>query len=176
MKSFIIFSLLILPLFFKSSIYDLQIETAQGQLINMSQFKGKKILIASVSPEILETNKLSFLDSIQDAYPTIVVIAVPAKDFGGNRNEEIVATAKNAPTRKIILTPLADVKKSKASVQHPLLRWLTDASANTHFDADAETDDQLYVVSESGVLYAVLQKGVPAKVIDQVLEQQNIKE
>ena len=55
------------------------------------------------------------------------------------------------------------------------MQWLTHAGQNIHFDADVTTDNQLYIISESGILYAVLEKGVPPGVIDQLLKQEDVK-
>lgn len=161
-------------LFFRTSIYDLQIQTIEGNTINMSDFKGRKILIASTSPGNLETGRLAFMDSLQLANPAVVVIAVPASDFGGSRNTEILSAIKDNSSRKIIVTALAEVKKAKQ--KSPLMKWLTNEADNFHFNADVATDDQLYVISESGVLFAVMEKGAPASLINQLLAQDDVKQ
>lgn len=163
-------------LFVKTSIYDLQIQTVEGNKIKMSEFKGKKILIASISPENLETGGLAFMDSLQLANPSVVVIAVPASDFGGDRNTEIMLTIKDNTSRKIIVAEQADVKKEKNKSQNALMNWLTHEMENFHFDTDVTTDNQLYIISESGVLYAVLEKTVPVGVLDKLLKQEDVKE
>jgi len=159
---------------FKTSIYDLQIQTIEGNNIKMSEYKDKKILIASVSPDNLQAGVVTFLDSLQAAHPAVVVIAVPARDFGGSRNTEILLDIKNNTARKFIVTASADVRKDKA--QSPIMNWLTHDSENPHFGADVDTDNQIYIISESGILYAVLEKGVPIDVIDQLLKQEDVKQ
>ena len=161
---------------FKTSIYDLQIQTVEGNKIKMSEFKGKKILIASISPDNLEAEGLAFMDSLQLANPAVVVIAMPASDFGGSRNAEIMLDIKDKTSRKIIVAEQADVKKASHNSQNSLMKWLTHDAENFHFDAEVVTDNQIYIISESGVLYAVLEKGVPNTVIEQLLKQEDIKE
>lgn len=162
-------------LFVKTSIYDLQIQTVEGNTINMSEFRGKKILIASISHTNLQSEGLVFLDSLQLANPSVVIIAIPANDFGGTGNAETLTAIINKTSRKIIVTAPADVKKEKDRTQNSLMKWLTSNLENFHFDAEVNTDNQLYFVSESGVLYAVLEKGVPTEIIDKLLKQEDVK-
>ena len=82
---------------------------------------------------------------------------------------------KNNTSDKLVLSGTVQVKKDKGNNQNPVMQWLTDGNKNSHFNADVETDQQIYVISESGVLYAVLEKGVLPSVIDQVLKQADVK-
>ena len=59
--------------------------------------------------------------------------------------------------------------------QNALMKWLTNSSENNRFDAEVSTDNQLYVISESGILYAILEKGAPLKVLETVLGQKDIQ-
>lgn len=161
---------------FKTSFYDLQIQTLEGNTISMSDFKGRKIFIASISPDNLEVGGLAFMDSLQLAHPAVVIIAVPARDFGGSRNTQILLSVKGNVSRRIIVAAPADVKKANQRSQASIMNWLTHDSENSHFDAEVTTDNQIYIISESGVLYAVLEKGVPAGVIDQLLKQADINQ
>lgn len=160
----------------QKTIYEYEIATADGSKIPVSGFKGSKLFIAVASPEQLEKGVKRFLDSIQKAYPKIVVIAVPSSDFGGSRNESIIAEIKSSSQSKIFVASLTAVTKAKGAQQNSLFQWLSNASLNRHFEADVVGDVQFYLVSESGVLYSVLEKGVPPEVITTVLKQEDVKE
>ena len=96
----IIFQLISFTCLAQKSIYDIPLTSADGSKINMADFKGKKILIAAVSPDNIQSSAFSFLDSLQTANPGIVVIAIPAKDFGGSENAEIISAVNNNKTKK----------------------------------------------------------------------------
>lgn len=160
----------------QQSIYDYRIETNDGNKITLSAFKGSKILIVTASPDILEQSAGRYLDSLGKVFPSLKVIVIPASDFGGNRNAEILANEKGASNHKYIVMALTATKKDKGDAQHPLCLWLNSSTQNTHFDTDVAADLQLYVISESGILYSVLEKGWPDDLLSSVLKQSDVKE
>lgn len=160
----------------QTSVYELNLQNLQGKTISMAAYKGKKIMIASISPENLKNGGLAFLDSIQSAYPNVAVIAIPASDFGGLKNTEIVDELKKDVASKVTISMPVDVRKDKGASQSSIMNWLTSIKDNKHFDDDVETDNQLYVISESGFLYAVMIKGFPLEVINNVLTQEDMKQ
>lgn len=161
-------------IFSQSSIYDLYIQKPEGDSISMSMFKGNKILIIAVSQDNLQKSDLNFWDSVQISNAPLVVILVPADDFGKTVDDSTIAVIKSNLSTNIILSDDVLVKKSEGQNQDPILQWLTHTDENTHFNAEITSGKQIYVVSESGVLYAVLEKGVPAQVLDQLLKQQDV--
>src|SRR5580765_7724262 len=94
--------ILLLILFFtghlmaQSSLYDISIPGLNGKTISMSDYKGRKIIVAAVSPDNLQNGQLRFLDSLQLSNPSLAVIAVPATDFNGaNDSIEIAGVKQN---------------------------------------------------------------------------------
>ena len=152
------------------TIYDVQVQSIDGKIINMASFKGKKILIASGSPDILQKETIPFLDSLQKVNASLVIIAVPASDFGGTQNSAILTSIENSVKTSLLITTLSELKKEGGVSQNALMQWLTNRSRNSHFDAEVNTDSQLYVISESGILYCVLEKGAPLSVLRDVLK------
>jgi len=174
---FLLFMIILIPaqLIAQSSLYDITIKELQGKNINMADYKGKKIIVAAVSADNLQNGQLAYLDSIQVNNPSVIVIAVPAADYRGANDSLVVDGIKKKQLLHIIITAAEEVKKDKGHKQNRLINWLTALAANTHFDLDVTTDNQLYFISESGALYAVLEKGTPAGLINQLLQQDDIK-
>lgn len=156
-------------------VYDIRIQAIDGKTISMASFKGKKIIVASVSPDNLQKSELGFLDSLQVKNPSVTVIAVPATDFMGTDDPLKIDGIKKTGSLHIIVAAADGVKKANGTKQNKLLQWLTSSSQNTHFDADVQTDNQLYIISETGVLYAVLAKGASAAFITQLIKQADVK-
>ena len=166
--------LLIMVLFkapdFATSIYDLNIQSVDGKSISLSDYKGKKMIFEISSPSNLQDSKISFFDSLQKANPNIVVFIVPMQDFNTGSITDQVGLIKKTVSPMVILTTGVNAKKTQGISQNIVLKWLTNASENSHFDADVDTDEQMYMVNESGELYAVLQKGVSVQVIGQLIK------
>lgn len=173
---FLIIIMIPVRLMAQSSLYDISIKAMNGRNISMADFKGKKIIVASVSAENLKNGQLAYLDSLQLYNPSIVVIAVPAADYRGANDSLSLDEVKKNSSLRIIVAAAEAVKKSNGNKQNRLLSWLTSVSANTHFDLDVTTDNQLYVISESGVLFAVMEKGASPTLINQLLASEDVKE
>ena len=176
MKYFLFFILLYSgQLFAQSSIYDQTVQSEKGKTISLSDYKGKKLLIAVVSTDNLKKkDAINYWDSLQTSNPGVVVFVIPADDISKDTDTTNNNTQQTS-SDKVTVTSIASAKKDKGSSQHPLMQWLTHVVKNSHFDADVETDIQLYVISESGLLYAVLEKGVRQQLIDDVLKQEDVK-
>lgn len=160
----------------QSQVYNISMRAIDGTSFSMSSYKGKKIVVLSVSPDNIKNGQLAVLDSLQVANPTFVVIAIPATDFKGSNDSIKIDAIKNNNPWHVIVTAADVVKKSNGTKQNRLLQWLTNSSQNTHFDADVTTDVQMYFISESGVLFGVLEKGAPTSLISQLLTQPDVKQ
>lgn len=161
----------------QSSVYDLALQTATGKEVSLGDYKGQKILIASISQDNLDKkDAFYFWDSLQKANPKVAIIIIPANDFGTDTDAVLKTSIVSAAPEGVILASAARVKKDKGQNQNSIMKWLTTGSENSHFDEEVNSDFQIYVISESGVLYAVLEKGVPLSVIDDVLKQDDVKD
>ncbi len=155
----------------QTSIYSISMAGLNGNNITLNSYQGKKILVAAVSPEGLQNGYLNFLDSLQATNDSVVIIAIPASDFGGSQNAEILETIKNDTASHVVLTSLSLVQKDNGENQNNLMKWLTTDTENIHFNSEVFTDTQLYLINAGGILYAVLEKGVPLDVIGNLLKQ-----
>jgi hypothetical protein len=160
----------------QTGLYDQQVQSLDGSTLNIGDYKTKKIMVASYSIADLQSGGLAYLDSLQQAYPSVVIIAIPAVDFSDSQNVASLDSLKNNLGTHIILTVPAQVNQMADSTQNNLLQWITHSPDVAHFDPQLTTSSQFFVISESGVIYALLAKGVLNETIDQVLNQQDIKQ
>ncbi|NRD19861.1 glutathione peroxidase [Winogradskyella eckloniae] len=135
----------------RHSVYDIMINSLQGQPIDFQQFIGKKILFVNVASKCGFTPQYSALQELQDTYnDNLVVIGVPCNQFGnqepGNANtiQEFCETNYGV---SFIITEKVDVK---GSAQHPLYAWLTDKSLNGKQNSNVKWNFQKYLVDEHG--------------------------
>lgn len=178
MKLLILFLLALVPglLHAQSSFYDLSVVSFSGKVVNMSSYKGKKVLIIVASPAALRAKTASrYLGKIQSTFPKLSVLVLPAGDIAKDSSAFGYEPSQEPQLSSTIFSTLAIAGKNKEAQQHPLIRWLTRSDNNRHFDLDITSDEQFFVISESGVLYAALGKGVPNEVLKTVLEAEDVK-
>jgi len=145
-----------------------------GNAISLKQYTGKKILIAIVGNDLWkDKSPLLQFDSLQKANPSIVVIVLPASDFGNASDSTIVSQDLQSSKSGLIKSSPAKVKKSNGKDRPQIIQWLSDVQMNSHFDMDVLTDYQLYFINETGALYAVLGKGASSATINELLQQKN---
>ncbi|WP_407556758.1 glutathione peroxidase [Winogradskyella sp. 4-2091] len=133
------------------SVYDIKINSLQGQPIDFKHFKGKKILFINVASKCGFTPQYRALQELQDTYKDkLVVIGVPCNQFGnqepGNANEIQEFCEINYGV-SFLITEKVDVKGSS---QHPLYAWLTNKSLNGKQNSNVRWNFQKYLLDEHG--------------------------
>jgi glutathione peroxidase len=171
-QGFFLIGVIFLPFLFLSSIYDIQVESVNGDTISLSNYTNKKILITVINAAEPDPSQLEALDSLQKNDTSLVVIAVPANEFGGPGSDSAIAAMQDSLGLEILITKSSYVTKGSGDNQVLLFKWLTDVNENSHFDTDVETVGKFFIVSKTGILYSVLSNDVPADILDQVLDQQ----
>lgn len=167
----IFFSYAFTLVFGAGSIYDIQVNTIDGDKINFSSYQGKKIIISEFDVMVPDINQLVFLDSLQTISDSVVVIGVPAVDFSGTRTLQDLITLRDSLNLHFLITEPVSVKKIADTGQSPLFKFLTNSNENGHFDEEVEEPDQLYFIDGTGTLYSVLRKETPHNVINDVFNQ-----
>lgn len=131
-------------------IYSIAIDSLQGDSINLSDFKGRKILFVNVASKCGFTPQYRDLQKLHDTYPDLVVIGVPCNQFGkqepGNSNEIQEFCEVNYGV-SFLITEKIDVKGLN---QHPLYQWLTKKSINGKQNSTVKWNFQKYLIDENG--------------------------
>lgn len=135
------------------SIYDIKINNLQNQPINLSEFKGKKLLFVNVASKCGFTPQYKELQLLQDTYKNdLVIIGVPCNQFGkqepGSSNEIQEFCEINYGV-SFLITEKIDVKGSH---QHDLYNWLTKKAINGKQNSTVKWNFQKYLVDENGEL------------------------
>lgn len=137
------------------SIYDISIESTSGETINLSSFKGKKILFVNVASKCGFTPQYQELQELYEMYnEQLVIIGVPCNQFMNQEpgtNEEIAEFCTKNYGVTFPITTKVDVKGKN---QHPLYEWLTSKSKNGSVDSKVKWNFQKYLVNENGELEA----------------------
>lgn len=159
----------------QSDIYALKIQTVNGKNISLADFRGKKIIIVVGSVDVLQKNTALYTDSLARKYSNAFVLVVPATDHtSGSVEQKLHTLNKNYPANVFLSRPVK-VRKDNGIEQSDFLKWLTHNTENGHFNADA-TSEHTYIISESGILYAVLEGRVSDSVFNKLLSQPDVKQ
>ena len=151
-----------------ATIYDIAINSLQGEPIELSRFRGKKMLFVNVASECGFTKQYKDLQKLSDAYPeALVVIGVPCNQFGQQEpgdSEQIQSFCKRNFGVTFLLT---EKIKVKGSDQHALYKWLTSKDLNGKKSSSVKWNFQKYLVDENGnliVYYFSITKPLSTKI------------
>ena len=141
------------PLQAQQSIYDIQIMDINNNLIKLSDFKDKYILVVNVASKCGFTPQYKDLETLFNKYSNkLVIIGVPCNQFGGQEpasEAEIQSFCSNNYNVSFLLTKKADVRGKNI---HPLYRWLTNKRLNGKYGTTVKWNFQKYLIDTNGNL------------------------
>lgn len=136
-----------------NSIYEIAINSISGTPIDLSDFKGKKMLIVNVASECGFTNQYKGLQELHEKYKDkLVVIGVPCNQFGGQEPgdaSQIQSFCERNYGVEFLITEKIEVKGDD---QHPLYAWLTKKELNGRKSSTVKWNFQKYLIDEEGNL------------------------
>ena len=115
----------------QESIYEIQINSINGKKINLSDYKGKKMLFVNVASKCGFTNQYTELEQLYQKYKDqLMIIGVPCNQFGSQEpgnSEEIIQFSKEYYGVSFLLT---EKIKGKGEGIHSLYKWLCTKEIN----------------------------------------------
>jgi glutathione peroxidase len=105
--------------------FDLSINGINGKTINLSEFKGKTILLVNVASKCGFTKQYTGLQTLYDNYKDkdFLVIGVPSNQFGGQEPGSNNEIKKFCETNFNITFPITDKVDVKGKNAHVLYKW-----------------------------------------------------
>jgi glutathione peroxidase-family protein len=142
-------------------VYSLSIPKIEGGAQALSSFSGKKILIITLPTQQSASadSLLQQLDTLATARAaTLKVIAVPAYEdgFTAAQKTQLRTWYRSKLNTNIIITDGLYTRKTSASQQHLLFKWLTTVTQNEQFNIDVAGPGYKFFVKPTGELYGVL--------------------
>jgi len=140
------------------NLYDFTVTDIDGKKFDLSQFKGKKVMIVNVASKCGLTPQYELLQELYDEYKNkgLVIIGFPANNFKDQEpgsNREI----KEFCTRNYGVTfPMMEKISVAGSNQAPIYRWLTKKSENGKIDQEVTWNFQKFLIDEKGNLVDVV--------------------
>jgi len=134
------------------NIYQFKINSIDGEAIDLSQFKGKKILFVNTASKCGFTPQYKELEELSKKYKDkLVIIGVPANNFGGQEpgaNEDIQAFCEKNYGVTFLLSEKTSVKGEDIN---PLFDYLTTVN-NPDFTGVIKWNFEKFLIDENGKL------------------------
>ncbi len=135
-----------------ATVYDFSFTSIDGQKINLSEFKGKNILIVNTASKCGFTKQYKDLQALHETYgEDLVIIGFPANNFKGQEpgsNEEIQSFCERNYGVTFLLSEKIDVVGKQIS---PLFAYLTSAE-NEDFTGDINWNFEKFLINKEGKL------------------------
>lgn len=136
----------------QQGFYDFKLSSLEGKEVNLSDYKGKKILLVNTASECGYTPQYADLEQLHDTYgDKVVILGFPANNFGGQEpgsNEEIAQFCqKNYGVSFQMMEKISVVGEDK----HPLYTWLAENAPNHE---EPNWNFCKYLVNEDGKVVA----------------------
>lgn len=145
-----------------SSIYDLSITLNSGEVIPLSSYRGKKMLIVNTASNCGYTNQYDDLQKLYTQYnQNLIVIGFPANDFREQEKGTDEEIEQFCRVNFGVSFPI--VKKSsviKTEHQNPVFGWLSHKNKNGWNDQEPTWNFSKYLIDESGKLIGYFDPGV----------------
>ena len=161
MKTFaLLCALLITPMTFAASLYDVPLKDINGKDTSLKEYKGKTLLIVNVASRCGNTPQYKGLQALQDKYKEqgFTVLGFPCNQFGKQEpgsNEEI----KEFCTKNYAVTfPMFDKLDVKGANQHALYKELSGPEAS--FPGDVKWNFGKFLVGRDGKVIKRFEPGV----------------
>jgi len=140
------------------SIYNYDAKSIDGELIKMSKYKGKKIIIVNVASKCGYTYQYEGLQSLYEKYKgKVEILAFPSNDFLWQEPGKNAAIKTFCSTKYGVEFQLFEkvvVKKKKD--QHPIYAWLSNENLNGWNDAAPSWNFNKFLIDENGTLVKLL--------------------
>lgn len=137
-----------------NGFYNFKVEDVAGKEFDLSQLKGKKVMVVNTASKCGFTPQYKELQSLYEKYrnDNFIIIAFPANNFMNQEpgtNGEILDFC----TEKYQVSfPVMSKISVKGSDIHPLYKWLTSKEKNGVEDSKVTWNFQKYLIDENGKL------------------------
>ena len=143
------------------TIHGFKFTSLEGEKVDFSQYKGKKILIVNTASKCGYTPQYEGLEKLyQENKDNLVIVGVPANNFGQQEpgaNEEI---AEFCERNYGVSFPMSEKISVKGEDIAPIYQWLTQKKWNKVKDSEVKWNFQKYLIDENGKFVEVFESAV----------------
>ncbi len=142
------------------SIHQFSTTSIEGKTLEMSAFKGRKMLIVNVASACGYTPQYAQLQELHNHFSDkIAVIGFPCNDFGAQESGSEAEIQEFCTVRFGVTFPLSAKIEIKNN-PHSIYNFLTKKELNGVEDSDVRWNFQKYLLNENGELMSVFPSSV----------------
>jgi len=136
------------------SIHDFSIQALDSdEMIDLSAFKGKKILIVNVASKCGFTPQYEDLQKLYDLHKDkLVIIGFPCNQFGKQEPGTETLIQEFCSSTYGVAFPMTTKVDVKGDNQHPIYEWLTKKTLNGKGDYSVSWNFNKFLLDEEGHL------------------------
>jgi glutathione peroxidase len=136
------------------TLHDFVVTDIYGDTFDLSQFKGKKVMVVNTASKCGLTPQFEGLENLYKQFndQNFVIIGFPANNFANQEpgtNEEIITFCE---ANYGVTFPMMSKISVKGDDVHPLYQWLTQKDQNHVMDSEVSWNFQKYLIDENGNL------------------------
>lgn len=150
--------LALLSLFFAAAvtIYDFKVPGLDGNQIDLSAYKGKKILIVNTASKCGYTPQYKDLEELYEKYKDkLVIVGFPANNFKQQEPGTNVEIKEFCTKNYGVTFPMAEKVSVKGEDIHPLFKYLTEEAAKMGVEDPIKWNFTKFLIDEKGKLVTV---------------------
>jgi glutathione peroxidase len=135
---------------------DYKLKTIDGEEMDLSQFKGKPVLLVNVASKCGLTKQYTALQALYEKYKDqgLVVLGIPANNFGGQEPGTEAEIKEFCSSKYNVTFPLTGKISVKGDDKHPLYKFLTEGKTAEEFGGDIEWNFAKFLVDRNGNVMA----------------------
>lgn len=136
------------------TLYDFKIKSLIDEtIIDLSTFKGKKVVILNVASECGYTPQYANWQKFHEAHgDKVIVLGFPSNDFGAQEPGDSKQIAFFCQKNYNVTFQLFEKITVKGENKHPLYKWLSTKDLNGWNEKEPSWNFCKYVVNEKGEL------------------------
>jgi glutathione peroxidase len=109
------------------SLYDLKVNSIDGKLVDLSQYKGKTLLIVNVASKCGYTPQYADLQKLHDMYgKKVTILGFPANNFRGQEPGTNAEIAEFCSKEYGVTFQMFEKISVLGDDRHPLYAWLKE--------------------------------------------------
>lgn len=135
------------------SLYEIEVNTANGQPTTLEEFRGKVLLIVNVASQCGFTKQYEGLEALYKQYKSsgLEILAFPSNDFGAQEPGTMEEIQDFCKLNYGVTFPIYEKIGTVGPKQHPLYAWLTNQSAQAR---EVQWNFEKFLVSREGQVAA----------------------
>ena len=142
------------------SFHDIEIQSINGDLLSMSEFKGKYVLVVNVASRCGYTKQYADLEELYQSYDNLIVLGVPCNQFANQEPQSEKQILKFCSSKYNVTFPMTSKVKVKGEGKHPLYQWLTEKAYNKQDDYKVNWNFNKFMIDPNGELLEHFKSGV----------------